>query len=199
MEGITNSKKSSTGNQQHQLLVSEAASALTHLATGGGGGAACTGTTNTESAISTRTRVDGQVEKASTTAKSDTTAPPPHQGQSLHDQNESLNGKPPSSKAEIIKETVISRLNRPEDIVKRNMFAVEGKSIKFPVKVSLFCHRCVLVCKYPSFKKSCLCMHSGAFTRMNAFWASLHSALRTFNIVSDTSGLNSSSDLFLNS
>ncbi len=37
--------------------------------------------------------------------------------------------------AEIIKDSVLRRLNHPEDIVKRNMFAVEGKSIKFPVKV----------------------------------------------------------------
>ncbi len=36
----------------------------------------------------------------------------------------------------LIKETVLRKLNRPEDVVKRNMFAIEGKSIKFPVKVS---------------------------------------------------------------
>jgi hypothetical protein len=39
---------------------------------------------------------------------------------------------------EQIKEAVLFRLCRPQDIMKRNMFAVEGKSIKFPVKVSQF-------------------------------------------------------------
>ena len=43
---------------------------------------------------------------------------------------------PYSSMAQMIKETVLRRLRKPENIVKRNMFAVEGKSIKFPVKVS---------------------------------------------------------------
>ena len=41
-----------------------------------------------------------------------------------------------SSMMETIKRAVLCRLRRPEDILKRNKFAVEGKSIKFPVRVS---------------------------------------------------------------
>lgn len=37
----------------------------------------------------------------------------------------------------MIKRTVLRKLNRPKDLVKRNMFAVEGKAVKFPLKVSL--------------------------------------------------------------
>lgn len=36
----------------------------------------------------------------------------------------------------MIKKTVLKHLNKPDDLVKRNTFAVERKSIKFPVKVS---------------------------------------------------------------
>lgn len=37
----------------------------------------------------------------------------------------------------IIKQTVLKRLSRPEDFAKYNMFAIEGKSIKFPLKVRI--------------------------------------------------------------
>lgn len=48
---------------------------------------------------------------------------------------ESPDYSPFSSMADKIKDVVLRRLGRPEDLAKRNMFAVEGKSIKFPVKV----------------------------------------------------------------
>ena len=82
------------------------------------------------------------------------------QDQSYHDDDSSRKNTH-SSMSETIKETVLRRLERPEDITKYNMFSVEGKSIKFPVKVScefISLIRC-LVCNvwnwYPVSQPKC--------------------------------------------
>ena len=100
-----------------QFLVSEAASALAHLAEG---------------------RVDQRSQHPIQIG-----TPSPLCAVSRDRQKKShvheLGRQNPESISLLIKETVLHHLRRPEDSTKRNMFAVEGKSIKFPVKVSFAC------------------------------------------------------------
>ena len=115
-------------DSSHEHLVSEAASTLAHLAQQGVSSAG----TNAES--KTTTIEQAGFSTGTDTDPSDASANKSDKLSTNQITEESFTNA--ASIAAMIKETVLRRLNKPEDAVKRNMFAVEGKSIKFPVKVS---------------------------------------------------------------
>ena len=154
------SKRTSTSllgqTSHHESLVSEAASTLAHLATVAGAMSHSTGT-DTAAAASDNAGIqippipivpNSRLDPSATLAQAD--------GENAR--QATADGV---SVAELIKEAVLRRLSRPEDIVKRNMFAVEGKSIKFPVKVS----HCMREYRYNAIRKPSRCFNTSRALR----------------------------------
>lgn len=138
------SKRTDTG--PHESLVSEAASTLAHLATVAGVMSPSAGTNTAAAAgegINTSIRIPPLPSIPGSRIEPPAPLSRPDDGKAR--QAATAEG---ASVAELIKEAVLRRLSRPEDIVKRNMFAVEGKSIKFPVKVS----HCMRVYRFNAIK-----------------------------------------------
>ena len=124
-------EKSNTDQEDKEeelIMLTEAASTLTELVT-----RKEVDGTNNGAATSTSTSTGG--DSTVTSISSSMNGTPGTPGTQLHHDDE-LSKKSHVSVTETIKRAVLRRLGRPEDILKRNMFAVEGKSIKFPVKVS---------------------------------------------------------------
>jgi hypothetical protein len=117
------------GYFENDLLESEAASALAHLAKVGGRNVEQQGQGATRTALSGASA--SSASNNSIGCSLSTTSWRVQQNKQTRLELENT-----TATSAIIKESVLRRLNNPQDIVKRNMFAVEGKSIKFPVKVS---------------------------------------------------------------